>query len=92
MPQWRGLDGLVFTAGIGENAPQVRQRVVDYLRWSGLSIDADANRRDAVRIDAERGNARIFVIPTDEERMIALHTLRLLKEQRRTVELTAARA
>jgi len=87
-----GLDGLVFTAGIGENAPQVRQRVVDYLRWSGLSIDADANRRNAVRIDAERGNARIFVIPTDEERMIALHTLRLLKEQRRTVELTAARA
>ena len=75
-----GLDGLVFTAGIGENAPEVRQRVVEYLRWSGLSLDADANQRNASRIDAEHSKVRIFVVPTDEERMIGIHTLRLLQE------------
>jgi acetate kinase len=71
----------VFTAGIGENSPQIRQRVLEYLRWSGLSLDSDANRRNGPRIDAKRSNARIFVIPTDEKRMIGRHTLRLLKER-----------
>jgi len=75
-----GLDGPVFTAGIGENAAEIGQRVVEHLRWAGLSLDADANRRDATRIDGGRSSARIFVVPTDEERMIGRHTLRLLKE------------
>jgi acetate kinase len=77
-----GLDALVFTAGIGENAPQIRQRVVDHLGWWGLALDADANRRNGTRIDATGSKARVFVIPTDEELMIGRHTLRLLKEQK----------
>jgi hypothetical protein len=75
-----GLDGLVFTAGIGENAPQIRQRVVEHLRWSGLAIDVDANQRNAARIEADHSKVRILVVPTDEERMIGIHTLRMLKE------------
>src|SRR5262249_37320693 len=86
-----GLDGLVFTAGIGENAPQIRERVVEYLRWFGLRLDADANRRNATRIDAPRSRARILVVPTDEELMIGRHALRLLKENAST-ELAPARA
>ena len=75
-----GLDGLVFTAGIGENAPQVRRRVLEHLSWSGLSLDAAANQRNTTLIAAPGSKAKIFVIPTDEERMIGLHTLRLLKQ------------
>jgi acetate kinase len=75
-----GLDGLVFTAGIGENAPEIRQRVVGCLYWSGLSLDPLANRRNAARIDTGRSKAKIFVVPTDEERMIGRHTLQLLKQ------------
>jgi acetate kinase len=75
-----GLDGLVFTAGIGENAPQIRQRVVEHLRWSGLALDVNANQRNAARIEADHSRVRIFVIPTDEERMIGIHTFRMLKE------------
>ena len=86
-----GLDALVFTAGIGENAPQIRQRVAESLRWSGLALDADANRRNGPRIDADGSKARIFVVPTDEELMIGRHTLRLLKEQE-AAEFSAARA
>ncbi|MGO4739338.1 acetate/propionate family kinase [Bosea sp. 2KB_26] len=74
-----GLDGLVFTAGVGENASQVRQNVVDRLYWGGLSLKADANRQNDRRIDAEGSRAQIFVVATDEERMIAQHTLRLLR-------------
>ncbi|KFC75415.1 Acetate kinase [Bosea sp. LC85] len=74
-----GLDGIVFTAGVGENAWQVRQNVVDRLHWAGLSLKAQANRRNDRRIDAEGSRTPIFVIATDEERMIAQHTLRLLR-------------
>ncbi|MGO4673911.1 acetate/propionate family kinase [Bosea sp. 2YAB26] len=74
-----GLDGIVFTAGVGENAWQVRQNVVDRLHWAGLSLKAEANRRNDRRIDAEGSRTQIFVVATDEERMIAQHTLRLLR-------------
>lgn len=74
-----GLDAIVFTAGVGENAWQVRQNVVDRLHWAGLSLKAEANRRSDRRIDAEGSRTPIFVVATDEERMIAQHTLRLLR-------------
>lgn len=74
-----GLDGLVFTAGIGEHSPQVRARVVERLGFLGLSLDGAANDADTPRIDHIDSHVPILVIPTDEERMIGLHTLRLLR-------------
>ena len=74
-----GLDGLVFTAGIGEHAPEVRARIVSRLRSMGLGLDPAANAAGDVRISAAESRVPIFVIPTDEERMIAQHTLRLLQ-------------
>ncbi|AMB43622.1 acetate/propionate family kinase [Methylobacterium sp. AMS5] len=73
-----GLDAFVFTAGIGENAPEIRQRVIADLSWAGLILSNDANGSGVARLDASGSRAQIWVIPTDEERMIAKHTMRLL--------------
>ena len=73
-----GLDAFVFTAGIGENAPEIRRRIIADLGWTGLILSNDANRSGVARLDAAGSRAQIWVIPTDEERMIARHTLRLL--------------
>jgi len=75
-----GLDALVFTAGIGENAPQVRQDVCQRLAWLGVSLDDDANASGATQISPAGASPAVYVIPTDEERMIALHTLERLDE------------
>ncbi|WBX83075.1 acetate/propionate family kinase [Sphingosinicella microcystinivorans] len=74
-----GLDGLVFTAGIGENHAAVRARICARLAWAGIEIDADANARNAERISTPGSRIAVYVIPTDEERMIALHTLNVVK-------------
>ncbi len=68
-----GLDALVFTAGIGENAAAVRERVCRRLEWLGVRLDPEANRRGGPRISTEASPVSVWVIPTDEERMIALH-------------------
>ncbi|MBW7945801.1 MAG: acetate/propionate family kinase [Sphingomonadaceae bacterium] len=73
-----GLDGLVFTAGIGENHAAVRARICAGLAWAGIEIDADANARNAERISTPGSRVAVYVIPTDEERMIALHTLNVI--------------
>ena len=73
-----GLDAFVFTAGIGENAPEIRQRIVADLGWAGLILSNDANRSGVARLDAPGSRAQIWIIPTDEECMIARHTMRLL--------------
>jgi len=73
-----GLDGLVFTGGIGENAPVIRERVMAGLRWLGLSLDAKANRANALQISALNSRPSAWVIPTDEEKVIARHTVALL--------------
>lgn len=74
-----GLDALVFTAGVGENAHQVRRNVVERLRWAGFALDEEANSRNDRRIEAPGSRVPILVVPTDEERMIGQHTLRLLR-------------
>jgi acetate kinase len=66
-----GLDGLVFTAGVGENAASIRARIVGALSWLGLALDVDANARHSPRISARDSAAEILVIPTDEEREMA---------------------
>ncbi|WP_454883357.1 acetate/propionate family kinase [Sphingomonas oryzagri] len=73
-----GLDAFVFTAGIGENAPEVRSLVAQRLSWLGVEIDEDANRRRAPVISTSSSRITVRVIPTDEERMIAIHTAELL--------------
>lgn len=75
-----GIDGLVFTAGIGENAPAVRQAVADKLSWLGLKLSETANAKNELRISAKRSRIACYVVPTDEELMIARHTLKTLRE------------
>lgn len=70
-----GLDALVFTAGIGERSPRVRAGVVEGLGWLGLALDAAANSRNDPVISASRSRIPIYVTPTDEEAMIARHTI-----------------
>jgi acetate kinase len=74
----RGLDGLVFTAGIGENSAEVRRRICEASAWLGLELDAQANLQHAPRISAASSSVSAWVIPTNEEMMIAQHTGRLL--------------
>lgn len=73
-----GLDALVFTGGIGEHAHEIRAMICDKLRWLGVGLDAQANRRHATVIGAISNRAGVFAVPTDEEQVIARHTLRLL--------------
>lgn len=76
-----GLDALVFTGGIGAHAAPVRARVCEHLRWLGLDHDAAANTRDATRISTMQSAVWAGVIPTDEERVIARHTARVISHQ-----------
>jgi acetate kinase len=73
-----GIDGLVFTAGIGENVRAIRARVCQGLAWLGLVYDPQANDRNGPRISAPTSAVEVWVIPTDEARMIAMHTIRAL--------------
>jgi acetate kinase len=74
-----GLDGLVFTAGIGEHAPEIRAKVCARLGWLGAELDVEANARDAAIISLPQSRVEIRVTPTDEERVIAMHTLAMLR-------------
>jgi acetate kinase len=73
-----GLDGLVFTAGIGENDAATRSEVAAGCRWLGLALDEERNTRGETRIHADGSRLTAWVVPTDEERMIARYTGRLL--------------
>ncbi len=73
-----GLDAVVFTAGIGENQPEVRARICVGAAWLGLEVDPDANRRNGPRISPAGSRVSAWVVPTDEETMIARHVLRVL--------------
>ncbi len=93
----QGLDALVFTAGIGENSPQIRQRVCERLAWLGVMVDANVNSdiNSAIRLDlkaqsntnlisgsclisSKASRVKVYVIPTNEESMIAEHVLTAL--------------
>ncbi|MCK6370187.1 MAG: acetate/propionate family kinase, partial [Gammaproteobacteria bacterium] len=73
-----GLDALVFTAGIGENSAEIRRRICEASSWLGIELDANANERCGPRISREGSRVSAWVIPTNEELMIARHTGRLL--------------
>ncbi|MBK8114021.1 MAG: acetate/propionate family kinase [Candidatus Accumulibacter sp.] len=73
-----GVDALVFTAGIGENSAHIRQLVCRQAQWLGLELDADANERGDTRISRVGSRMSAWVVPTNEELMIARHTRALL--------------
>lgn len=73
-----GLDALVFTAGIGENSASIRERVCRDASWLGMELDAEANERGGPRISAATSQVSAWVIPTNEELMIARHTRALV--------------
>jgi acetate kinase len=74
----QGVDAFVFTAGIGENSAGIRARVADQLAWFGVTIDPAENARHARLISRSDSRIPVYVLPTDEELMIARHTLSLL--------------
>jgi len=73
-----GLDAIVFTAGIGEHAASVRAAVCARLAWTGLELNAQANAANEVSISTPNSAVEVHVIPTNEELMIARHTLTLI--------------
>jgi acetate kinase len=73
-----GLDTLVFTGGIGERAPEIRLRVCREAAWLGVRLDQEANARGGPCISRSGSAVAVWVIPTNEELMIALHTRRLI--------------
>jgi acetate kinase len=77
-----GLDALVFTAGIGENSAVVRAELCRALTWLGVELDDAANRKNGPRISTADSKVSVWVIPTDEDLMIAQHTLDLIQPLR----------
>jgi acetate kinase len=73
-----GLDALVFTAGIGENSAEIRQRICQASAWLGIELNEKANADRARRISKVESKVSVWVIPTNEELMIARHTGNLL--------------
>jgi acetate kinase len=73
-----GLDAIVFTAGIGEHSAEIRRRVCDAARWWGIALDAGENERGGPRISTPGSKVSAWTIPTNEELMIARHTLELI--------------
>jgi acetate kinase len=74
-----GLDALVFTAGVGENDAEIRERVCADAAWLGVDLDPAANWEGAPQISPVGATPSVWVIPTDEERMIVQHTARILQ-------------
>ncbi|MDK4741532.1 acetate/propionate family kinase [Rhizobium sp. CNPSo 3464] len=74
-----GLDAFVFTAGVGENSPAMRARIAEKLGWLGASLDPERNDAGELLVSSEDSKVAVYVVPTDEELMIARHTLALIK-------------
>jgi len=73
-----GVDALIFTGGIGENDAATRAEVSEGCRWLGLEIDGKRNHDGATRISTDTSRMSVWVIPTDEEQMVAQHTVAVL--------------
>ena len=77
----QGIDAFVFTAGIGENSAGIRARIAEKLEWLGVALDPVENARHSLRISLPE-TTPVYVVPTDEELMIARHTISLLWDKR----------
>ncbi|HWL73884.1 MAG TPA: acetate/propionate family kinase, partial [Burkholderiaceae bacterium] len=78
-----GLDAFVFTAGVGENSPTMRARILERMTWLGAVSDAALNERGATLISSAKSAVALYVVPTNEELMIARHTLSVLAQRGR---------
>jgi len=76
-----GLDALIFTGGIGENDAATRAEITDGCRWLGLELDEIRNKNRASRISTEMSRISAWIVPTDEELMIARHTAKVLESR-----------
>ncbi len=74
-----GLDALIFTAGVGENSPIIRERICAGLSFLGITLDSAANQAGKKRISRDISRPSVWVIPTDEEAVIASHTLSVIQ-------------
>ena len=79
-----GLDAFIFTAGVGENSPVIRARIAEKLGWLGAELDSAANGAAGTVISTPKSRVAIYVVPTDEELMIARHTLKAVTECKTT--------
>lgn len=70
----KGLDALVFTAGIGENSDEIRKQICELATWLDIEIDQQANQRHELCISTKESKISVWVIPTNEESIIAQHT------------------
>jgi acetate kinase len=77
-----GLDAFIFTAGVGENSPTMRARIVERLAWLGVVPDEAANAKGDTLISKAASKVSVHVVPTNEELMIARHTLSVLSKSR----------
>ena len=74
-----GLDAFVFTAGIGENSAPLRAALCASMAWLGVKLDGAANASNGPHISTPDSKVSVWVIPTNEELMIAQHTLALIR-------------
>ena len=84
-----GVDAIVFTAGIGENSPEIRRRICEASAWLGIQLDPQKNNKKATRISTTDSKVSVWVIPTNEELMIARHTGALLGLAAKTAQHAA---
>ena len=85
-----GVDAFIFTAGIGENSPAIRARVAEKLSWLGIDFDAGANKAGGPLISKPHSKVAAYVIGTDEELMIARHTVSFLSRAASVASLEKA--
>lgn len=86
-----GIDGVVFTAGVGERSAFIRAAICNRLAWLGMEIDEAANTHHGPRISTRNSRIACFVIPTNEELMIAQHTLKLIQPDLKAISPPAAK-
>lgn len=86
----QGIDALVFTAGVGENSPAIRARIVSRLSWLGAKLDKQRNESNSGRISTDDSKISIWVIPTNEEIVIARDALRLAQQHQKQTQRQSA--
>ena len=91
LPSIGGLDALVFTAGIGENSARIRELICEQLGWLGVALDDAANKNNAARVSTDQSEVGVFVLPTNEEAVVARACRELLQVAKTSVRPDTAK-